>query len=49
MPYSLVGHNHERETTRHLGIPVRFMPHVHPAFSGLLVTAHVPLGTATTG
>ncbi len=46
MPYSLVGHNHERETTRHLGIPVRFMPHVHPAFSGLLATAHVPLGTA---
>ena len=48
MPYSLVGHNHERETTRHLGIPVRFMPHVHPAFSGLLVTAHVPLSAAMT-
>ena len=48
MPYSLVGHNHERETTRHLGIPVRFMPHVHPAFSGLLVTAHVPLSAAIT-
>ncbi|HSJ82426.1 MAG TPA: N-acetyl-gamma-glutamyl-phosphate reductase [Acidimicrobiia bacterium] len=47
MPYKLVGHNHEREATRHLGIPVRFMPHVHPAFRGLLVTAHVPLGRAT--
>jgi N-acetyl-gamma-glutamyl-phosphate reductase len=44
MPYKLVGHNHERETVRHLGIPVRFIPHVHPAFRGLLVTAHVPLG-----
>jgi N-acetyl-gamma-glutamyl-phosphate reductase len=46
MPYKLVGHNHERETTRHLGLPVRFMPHVHPAFRGLLVTAHIPLGRA---
>lgn len=43
MPYKLVGHNHEREATRHLGLPVRLMPHVHPAFRGLLVTAHVPL------
>lgn len=43
MPYQLVGHNHEREATRHLGLQVRFMPHVHPAFRGLLVTAHVPL------
>jgi N-acetyl-gamma-glutamyl-phosphate reductase len=44
MPYKLVGHNHERETVRHLGIPVRFIPHVHPAFRGLLITAHVPVG-----
>lgn len=43
MPYKLVGHNHEREATRHLGTPVRFFPHVHPAFRGLLVTAHIPL------
>ncbi len=43
MPYKLVGHNHERETSRNLGHPVRFVPHVHPAFRGLLVTAHVPL------
>jgi N-acetyl-gamma-glutamyl-phosphate reductase len=43
MPYKLVGHNHEKEAVRHLGIPIRFMPHVHPAFRGLLVTAHVPL------
>ncbi len=43
MPYKLVGHNHEKEATRHLGTPVRFFPHVHPAFRGILVTAHVPL------
>lgn len=43
VPYTLVGHKHERESSRHLGIPVRFMPHVHPAFRGLVVTAHIPL------
>ncbi len=43
MPYKLAGHNHEREATRHLGVPVRFFPHVHSAFRGLLVTAHMPL------
>ena len=43
MPYALVGHKHEREASRHLGAPVRFMPHVHPAFRGLIVTAHMPL------
>jgi len=43
MPYKLVGHNHEKEATRHLGAPVRFFPHVHPAFRGLLVTTHAPL------
>lgn len=43
MPYKLVGHNHEKEATRHMGAPVRFFPHVHPAFRGLLVTAHIPL------
>ena len=48
MPYQLVGHNHEKEAVIHLGIPVRFMPHVHQAFRGLIVTAHVPLGQAIT-
>lgn len=43
MPYKLVGHNHEREASRHLRHPVRFTPHVHPAFRGLVVTAHLPL------
>lgn len=48
MPYKLVGHNHEREATRHLGAPVRFMPHVHPAFRGLIVTCHIPLAAPLT-
>ena len=43
MPYALMGHKHEREATRHLGHPVRFMPHVHPTFRGLLTSVHVPL------
>ncbi len=47
MPYSLTGHKHEREAAQHLGIPLRFMPHVHPAFRGLIVTAHIPLKEAT--
>ncbi|MBI1366052.1 MAG: N-acetyl-gamma-glutamyl-phosphate reductase [Alphaproteobacteria bacterium] len=43
MPYALTGHKHEREASRHLGRSVRFTPHVHPAFRGLVVTAHLPL------
>jgi N-acetyl-gamma-glutamyl-phosphate reductase len=46
MPYALVGHKHEREASRHLGHPIRFSPHVHPAFRGLVVTAHLPLTEA---
>ncbi len=46
MPYGLVGHKHEREVAHQLGVPVRFMPHVHPAFRGLIVTAHIPLKEA---
>lgn len=48
MPYKLVGHNHEKEATGHLGHTIRFMPHVHPAFRGLLVTSHIPLVSPTT-
>lgn len=48
IPYRLTGHNHEREGTRYLGRTVRFMPHVHPTFRGLLVTAHMPLDEPTT-
>lgn len=38
MPYSLTGHVHEREVSRHLGHPVRFMPHVASFFRGISVT-----------
>lgn len=37
MPYSLVGHVHEREVTRHAG-PVALMPHVAPFFRGITMT-----------
>ncbi|MCC6553175.1 MAG: N-acetyl-gamma-glutamyl-phosphate reductase [Polyangiaceae bacterium] len=43
MPYSLVGHAHEREVTRHAG-PVALMPHVAPFFRGITVTVSMTLG-----
>ncbi|MDQ3493968.1 MAG: N-acetyl-gamma-glutamyl-phosphate reductase [Pseudomonadota bacterium] len=43
MPYGLVGHVHEREAARQLGLPVEFMPHVAPHFRGLTVTANLHL------
>lgn len=49
MPYALVGHKHEREASRHLGHPIRFSPHVHPAFRGLIVTVHLPLSEPMSG
>lgn len=48
IPYKLTGHNHEREASRHLGFPVRFTPHVHPAFSGIVTTLHVPFSEQMT-
>lgn len=47
IPYRLTGHNHESEATRHLDHTIRFTPHVHPAFRGLLVTVHMPLKEPT--
>jgi N-acetyl-gamma-glutamyl-phosphate reductase len=41
MPYSLTDHLHEREVTRHLGVPVEFMPHVAPHFRGITLTANL--------
>jgi len=41
MPYSLVGHIHEREVTRHLGHAVEFMPHVAPHFRGITMTVNL--------
>ena len=46
MPYSLTGHMHEKEASRHLGIPVEFMPHVAPHFRGLTVTTNLYLWRA---
>lgn len=38
LPYHLVGHQHEREIARHLGHPVRLLPHVAPFFRGIALT-----------
>ncbi len=43
MPYSLTGHMHEKEASRHLGVPVEFMPHVAPHYRGLTVTTNLYL------
>ncbi|TBR39906.1 MULTISPECIES: N-acetyl-gamma-glutamyl-phosphate reductase [Dyella] len=43
MPYQLTGHMHEKEASRHLGVPVEFMPHVAPHFRGLTVTTNLYL------
>lgn len=48
MPYSLVGHVHEREASRHLGHPVRFMPHVAAFFRGISLTITLPLSRPET-
>ena len=48
MPYALTGHMHEREASRHLGVPVEFMPHVAPHFRGLTVTTNLYLAHRTT-
>ncbi len=48
MPYSLTDHVHEREVTRHLGVPVEFMPHVAPHFRGITLTANLWLQHALT-
>jgi N-acetyl-gamma-glutamyl-phosphate reductase len=41
MPYALVNHLHEREVTKHLGMPVEFMPHVAPHFRGITMTTNL--------
>jgi N-acetyl-gamma-glutamylphosphate reductase len=48
MPYSLVGHVHEREASHHLGHPVRFLPHVAAFFRGISLTIAIERLTATT-
>lgn len=46
MPYALADHMHEREVSRHLGVPVEFMPHVAPHFRGITMTANLWLDRA---
>lgn len=46
MPYSLIGHVHEREVSRQLDHPVQFLPHVAPHFRGLTITANMTLREA---
>jgi len=41
MPYALADHMHEREVSRHLGVPVEFMPHVAPHFRGITMTVNL--------
>ena len=41
MPYALTDHMHEREVSRHLGVPVEFMPHVAPHFRGITMTVNL--------
>ena len=43
MPYSLIGHIHEREVTRQLGQPVEFTPAVAPHFRGITMTVNAHL------
>lgn len=43
MPYSLANHLHEQEVTHHLGLEVKFSPHVAQFFRGICLTAHIPL------
>ncbi|PPJ42460.1 MULTISPECIES: N-acetyl-gamma-glutamyl-phosphate reductase [unclassified Pseudoxanthomonas] len=41
MPYALTDHMHEREVSRHLGLPIEFMPHVAPHFRGITMTVNL--------
>jgi N-acetyl-gamma-glutamyl-phosphate reductase len=48
MPYALLGHIHEREVTRQLGMEVEFVPAVAPHFRGITMTCNVHLSRAST-
>jgi N-acetyl-gamma-glutamyl-phosphate reductase common form len=47
VPYSLSGHVHEHEVSRHLGHQVRFLPHVAGFFRGISLTVAATLTDAT--
>ncbi|CCG81138.1 Arg11 [Taphrina deformans PYCC 5710] len=48
MPYSLVGHLHEKEVSYQLGKPVAFIPHVAQWFQGISCTVSIPLNKSMT-
>lgn len=48
IPYSLTGHVHEQEISTHLGLPVRFHPHVAAFFRGISLTLAVDLSEPLT-
>lgn len=48
MPYSLVGHLHEKEVSTHLGKSVAFIPHVAQWFQGITCTVSIPLSKSMT-
>lgn len=48
MPYSLVGHLHEKEVSSHLGKSVAFIPHVAQWFQGITCTVSIPLTKSMT-
>lgn len=48
IPYALVGHMHEREVTRQMERPLRFMPHVAPFFRGITLTVAMTLSQPKT-
>ena len=41
IPYSLTGHTHELEVSRHMACDIRFMPHVASFFRGITVTVNL--------
>jgi N-acetyl-gamma-glutamyl-phosphate reductase common form len=47
LPYSLVGHVHEREVERQLGRRIFFSPHVAPFFRGITVTVSIAFAEQT--
>ncbi len=47
LPYSLIGHTHEKEVSHHLKRDVRFMPHVASFFRGISVTVDIELQEPT--
>lgn len=48
LPYSLVDHVHEKEVSHHIGMDIRFMPHVAPFFRGISLTVAAELLHAST-